>query len=112
VHTRAIDLGDALRSWCNRTAEDNPAATFDVAFFEAAADGYTAAFGSASRTAERAVHLRATQQMALELAARFLIDVVRDVYFGFDATRYPTRRAHNIARALGQYHLAQTIPLP
>jgi len=28
------------------------------------------------------------------------------------ATRYPTRRAHNIARALGQYHLAQTIPAP
>jgi Ser/Thr protein kinase RdoA (MazF antagonist) len=76
-HARAIDLGDAFRSWCNRTAEDGPDATFDVAFF-----------------------------------ARFLIDVVHDAYFGFDAARYPHRRAHNVARARGQYHLAQTIPCP
>lgn len=112
VHARAIDLGDALRSWCNRTAEDDPNATFDVGFFAAAEDGYAKACGVPSGPADRAVHLRATRQIALELAARFLIDVVRDSYFGFDAARYPTRRAHNIARALGQYHLAQTIPTP
>jgi len=112
VHARAIDLGDALRSWCNRTAEDDPDATFDVDCFTAAEDGYTAAFGVPARPEDSAVHLRATRQITLELAARFLIDVVRDSYFGFDATRYSTRRAHNIARALGQYHLAQTIPTP
>jgi hypothetical protein len=38
--------------------------------------------------------------------------VVHDAYFGFDATRYPHRRAHNMARAHGQYSLAQTIPFP
>jgi Ser/Thr protein kinase RdoA (MazF antagonist) len=112
VHARAIDLGDALRSWCNRTAEDDPAATFQVDFFLAAEDGYGEAMSRSARLEESAVHLRATRQIALELAARFLIDVVRDDYFGFDATRYSTRRAHNIARALGQYHLAQTIPTP
>lgn len=110
VHARALDLGDALRSWCNRTAEDDPDATFHIDFFTAAEDGYAEAFGVPAGLEESAVHLRATRQMALELAARFLIDVVRDSYFGFDATRYPTRRAHNIARTLGQYHLAQTIP--
>ena len=112
VHARAIDLGDALRSWCNRTAEDDPDATFHSDFFTAAEDGYAEAFGVPARPEDSAVHLRATRHIALELAARFLIDVVRDDYFGFDATRYPTRRAHNIARALGQYHLAQTIPIP
>lgn len=112
VHARAIDLGDALRSWCNRTAEDDPDATFHLDFFAAAEDGYAEAFGILDRPQESAVHLRATRQITLELAARFLIDVVRDGYFGFDATRYPTRRAHNIARAFGQYHLAQTIPTP
>ena len=110
VHARAIDLGDALRSWCNRTAEDDPDATFSVDFFTAAEDGYAEAFDVSARPEDSAVHLRATRQIALELAARFLIDVVRDAYFGFDAARYSTRRAHNIARALGQYHLAQTIP--
>jgi Ser/Thr protein kinase RdoA (MazF antagonist) len=111
-HARAIDLGDAFRSWCNRTAEDDPNATFDVAFFEAAASGYAEGFGRASSPQERARHVRATKQITLELAARFLIDVVHDAYFGFDATRYPNRRAHNVARARGQYHLAQSIPCP
>lgn len=111
-HARAIDLGDAFRSWCNRTAEDDPHATFDVAFFEAATSGYTQGFGIPSGPEERVRHLRATKQITLELAARFLIDVVHDTYFGFDATRYPNRRAHNVARARGQYHLAQTIPYP
>ena len=111
-HARVIDLGDAFRSWCNRTAEDDPNATFDGAFFEAAASGYAQGFGVPSRPEERAQHLGATKRIAFELAARFLIDVVRDAYFGFDATRYPHRRAHNRARARGQYHLAQTIPFP
>src|ERR687887_2642363 len=111
-HARAIDLGDAFRSWCNRTAEDDPDATFDVAFFEAAASGYAQGLGMPSGPQERARHLRATKQITLELAARFLIDVVHDTYFGFDSARYPHRRAHNVARARGQYHLAQTIPYP
>ena len=111
-HARAIDLGDAFRSWCNRTVEDDPDARFDVAFFEAAASGYAQGFGMPSGPEERAGHLRATKQLTLELAARFLIDVVHDAYFGFDAARYPHRRAHNVARARGQYHLAQTIPCP
>ena len=111
-HARAIDLGDAFRSWCNRTAEDDPDATFDVAFFEAAASGYAEGSGMPSGPQERARHLRATKQITLELATRFLLDVVHDTYFGFDAARYPHRRAHNMARARGQYHLAQTIPYP
>jgi len=44
-HARAIDLGDAFRSWCNRTAEDDPDARFDITFFEAAASGYAQDFG-------------------------------------------------------------------
>jgi len=111
-HARAIDLGDAFRSWCNRTAEDDPDATFDSAFCEAAASGYAQGFGIPSSLEERVRHLRAIKQITLELTARFLIDVVHGTYFGFDAARYPHRRAHNVARACGQYHLAQTIPCP
>src|SRR5215510_8223922 len=90
-HAHAIDLGDAFRSWCNRTAEDDPDATFDMAFFEAAASGYAQGFGMSSGPQERARHLRATKQITLELAARFLIDMVHDAYFGFDPARYPHR---------------------
>lgn len=109
-HFRAIDLGDAYRSWCNRTAEDDGAATFDRALFQAAEEGYQTGWGMPLTDADHALHMRATQQIALELASRFLIDVVRDTYFGFDAARYATRRDANIARAQGQYHLASTIP--
>ena len=92
--------------------EDDPEARFDVAFFEAAASGYAQGFGLPAGPQERARYLRATKQITLELTARFLIDVVHDAYFGFDAARYSHRRAHNVARARGQYHLAQTIPCP
>jgi len=109
-HARAIDLGDAFRSWCNRTTEDDPDATFDVTFFEVASAGYAEGCGVLPSPEARARYVRATKQITLELAARFLIDIVHDVYFGFDATRYLNRRAHNVARARGQYHLAQTIP--
>jgi Ser/Thr protein kinase RdoA (MazF antagonist) len=110
-HYRAIDLGDAFRSWCNRTTEGDAGATFDLAFFSAAEEGYAAGWGKTVSPKERSLHLRATKQITLELAARFLIDVVRDSYFGFDATHYPDRRSHNTARVLGQYHLAGTIPV-
>ncbi|MBM3224205.1 MAG: hypothetical protein FJZ47_10425 [Candidatus Tectomicrobia bacterium] len=111
-HARAVDLGDALRSWCNRTSEDDPQATCDLALFDAAVSGYAEGFGTPAGASERARYATAARHIALELAARFLIDVVHDSYFGYDATRYPHRRAHNLARARGQYHLAQTIPWP
>jgi Ser/Thr protein kinase RdoA (MazF antagonist) len=60
-HARAIDLGDAFRSWCNRTAEDDPDARFDITFFEAAASGYAQDFGVPAGPQERARHLRATK---------------------------------------------------
>jgi Ser/Thr protein kinase RdoA (MazF antagonist) len=108
-HFRAIDLGDSLRSWCNRTAEDDPRATFDTGIFQAAMMGYGQGWGAAVREEERQTFLRATLQITFELASRFLIDVVCDDYFGYGKP-YTSRRAANIARALGQYHLAKTIP--
>lgn len=107
VHSPAIDVGDALRSWCNRTVEDDPQAVSDPAFFAAAVAGYEAGVG-ADRALSAALCRRAAAHVALELTARFLIDVVRDTYFGWDAARFPDRRSHNVARALGQYHLAQS----
>lgn len=104
---RAIDMGDALRSWCNRTSEDDPNATFDNVIFEAAEVGYHEGFQA--DTDKRDLHRRAAKQIAYELSARFLTDIVNDNYFGFDEKRYPSRKAHNLARAIGQYHLAKSI---
>lgn len=107
LHSRAVDFGDALRSWCNRTAEDDAQAQFDMTFFDAATAGYAEGIGSND---DRALLLRGAKQVTLELTARFLIDVVRDSYFGYDTARYASRRDANIARAIGQHHLATTIP--
>ncbi len=108
-HFRAIDLGDSMRSWCNRTAEDDPQATFDVGIFHAAMTGYGQGWGTPVREDEKGMFLRATIQITYELASRFLIDVVCDNYFGYSKP-HKSRRAANIARAIGQYHLAKTIP--
>ena len=108
-HFRAIDLGDSLRSWCNRTSEDDPRATFDAGLFHAAMIGYGQGWGAPVREEEQRMFLRATIQITYELASRFLIDAVCDHYFGYGKP-YRSRRAANIARAIGQYHLAKTIP--
>lgn len=108
-HFPAVDLGDALRSWCNKTSEDDANAVIDEGLLEAALAGYAAGLTRELEADERALYLRTTKLIALELTSRFLIDVVRDNYFGFDSARYGDRRSHNIARAKGQYHLAQSI---
>ncbi len=110
-HFPAIDLGDALRSWCNKTSEDDAEAVIDQALCQAALAGYAEVSGRELTDSEQNLYLRATKLIAFELTSRFLIDVVRDNYFGFNAEKYPDRRSHNVARAIGQYHLAQSINL-
>lgn len=108
LHAAMVDMGDAYRSWCNKTSEDDSNATFDMEIFDAAFAGYEE---GASGNGDRDLHLMAAKMITLELTARFLIDTVRDNYFGFDPSKYATRRDANIARSIGQAHLAQTIPL-
>jgi Ser/Thr protein kinase RdoA (MazF antagonist) len=104
----ALELGDALRSWCNPRGEDVTEATVDRALFSAALEGYREGAPSFLReipAAESAADGLAT--IALELAARFLADALHERYFGFDATRYPARGEHNLVRARGQWSLAR-----
>jgi Ser/Thr protein kinase RdoA (MazF antagonist) len=105
-HFRVIDLGDAFRSWCATSTEDDPSLEFDADLFTAAVDGYASGFSDA---VDRRLFLRATQQIGWELAARFLTDAVRDEYFGFDARKYASRRDHNIARAIAQFRLGEAV---
>ncbi|MEX2482853.1 MAG: phosphotransferase [Gammaproteobacteria bacterium] len=98
----ADELGDAFRSWCNPHAEDAGEACFDLDLFSAAARGYfDQARGFVTREEIEAI-VPATLAIYLELAARFLADVLEDRYFAFDASRYASRSEHNLARARGQ----------
>ncbi len=110
VHHTEVDMGDALRSWCNRTTEDDPHAVFSMEIFDAVIEGYASHHPQPLLRQEGSRYLRGAKQITLELAARFLVDVARDNYFGYDTSKYPNRRSANIARAIGQHHLASTIP--
>jgi len=100
-HTILVEVGDALRSWCGKR-EDDPRNTFSLPLFRAAWKGYQK--GAAGWLTKREIALvpKAIGTITLELAARFLTDAFEDSYFGWDSTRYESRRAHNLARCRGQ----------
>jgi Ser/Thr protein kinase RdoA (MazF antagonist) len=101
-----VELGDALRSWCNPVGEDSVETRFELTTFAAAVDGYREV-RSLSRE-EREALAGAAERIALELAARFCRDVFEDRYFGWDPGRFPSRAAHNLFRARGQLALARS----
>ena len=107
--TLAFELGDAMRSWCNPLGEDVPQATFDAAVFDAAIRGFRSeADGVVTNDERRSIPI-GLELVCIELAARFAVDVFDDSYFGWDAARFPTRRAHNFVRARGQLSLGQSV---
>lgn len=98
-----VELGDAFRSWCASYEEDGQN-QFDLEKFSAGWQGYLAGGGQVSET-EKMLVPRAIKLIALELASRFLRDYFEDSYFSWDEKKYPSRRAHNLARAKAQINL-------
>src|SRR5262249_31493875 len=103
----AFELGDAFRSWCNPLGEDVAETRFDLEVFAAAVAGYAGARALAPE--EVASLVPGVETIALELAARFCVDVFEDRYFGWDSAHFPSRREHNRVRACGQLALARAI---
>ena len=104
-HSVLVDLGDAVRSWCRDGYEDE-LQRFHVDRFEAILRGY-AAEGLDLAPEERARLADCGRLITLELASRFARDVLEDDYFAWDAERYDSRRAHNLARMQSMLHLAR-----
>ena len=104
----AYELGDAWRSWCNRATEDQPAA-LDLELFAASLRGWRAGYGRPLTGEDRQALLLGPEWISLELSARFAADAVFERYFGWNPERYPTRGAHNLARARGQWSLHQAL---
>ncbi len=98
------DLGQAVRSWCSGN-EDNPNNQFNIDYFAALVDGYQSGSKNFATHDEMRLLPQAARFITLELAARFLSDYFEDSYFAFDASRYASRREHNLARARGQMAL-------
>jgi len=104
-----FELGDALRSWCNVAAEDDPRGSFSAALFAAAVQGYGAAARGWLRPAEAACAVDATATIQVELAARFCADILNEYYFGWNPALFPGRAEHNLARARGQMNVHRSL---
>jgi hypothetical protein len=107
--TMAFELGDAMRSWCNPRGEDAGSVGFELPIFAAAMRGFLRVAGSVVSPDERVSIVTGLETVCIELAARFTVDAFRDEYFGWDPTRFPSRRAHNLVRAKGQLALGQAV---
>lgn len=106
--TIAIELGDALRSWCNPAGESAEHVKVDLDVFGAAIEGYAATARSLLRPEEIASIVPGLETIALELSSRFALDALEDRYFAWDASRYPSRTAHDLLRARSQLALARS----
>lgn len=104
-HTVLVDLGDAIRSWCRDGYEDE-VQRFHLDRFEGILDGYSKSGAGLSQSEVESLWM-AGPMITLELASRFARDVLEDSYFAFDATHYPNRREHNLARMKSMLFLAQ-----
>ena len=101
----AYELGDAWRSWCNVSGEDDTAARIDMDVFRSSFAGYASSIGRTLTEPERRALLGGVEWISLELASRFAADALIENYFGWDAKRFPSRGEHNLLRARGQLAL-------
>lgn len=107
-----LEMGDALRSWCNCAGEDAPdQAAIGEDFFAAAIEGYFSGLKDRQfpLLEERESLVEGLAHICLELSARFLADALNESYFGFDAQRFPAAGEHNLLRAEGQWRLFQDV---
>ncbi|WP_244351133.1 phosphotransferase enzyme family protein [Thermostichus vulcanus] len=100
-HNLYIELGDALRSWGKRGE------TLQAEAILAGLRGY-AQTGNL-RALQPELILQGIQLITLELAMRFLQDWFEDCYWNWDPERYPSRKAHNLARCRQQIRLYQAL---
>ncbi len=102
-----IELGDAMRSWCNPASENTAETTFDLGIFEAAMQGYSRVPDVLTDTEWDAI-VAGTERICIELAARFAWDALEESYFGFDPA-YGGHGEHSLLRARGQASLAASV---
>jgi Ser/Thr protein kinase RdoA (MazF antagonist) len=107
--TIPVELGDALRSWCNTAGEDEIEARFDLDHYEAALAGYASTARSLLSDAEVRAIATAAELIALELGARFCADALEESYFAWNPERFATASAHHLHRARGQWSLARAM---
>ena len=101
------DLGDAWRSWCNLSTDDDGEANLDLARFRASAEGYLSQLEVLLTRKELESFAEALERISLELCTRFAADVLAERHWSWDPERFESCAEHNWARTLGQWSLYQ-----
>ena len=104
-----LELGDALRSWCNPAGENTADTSFSLDHLEAALAGYAAVFRENLSEAERLAILPATRTIYLELAARFCADALNEDFFSWDPRSFASHTEHSLVRAAGQLNALKSL---
>lgn len=104
-----LELGDAMRSWCNPASEDNSYGEFSTALFQHAMAGYAEVARDWIEEYEWRSIVDATQTILVELAARFCADALNEAYFGWNPEQFGSRSEHNQVRAAGQLTVAESL---
>lgn len=104
-----LELGDALRSWCNPCGEDSTDAYFSMAHCRAALEAYACHAGTLLTPEEWSAIPAATLTIYIELAARFCADALNEDYFSWDPGRFTSHSDHSETRARGQFNAANSL---
>ena len=104
-----LELGDAIRSWCNTKGEESPDAFLSIPFLQSSITGYLRETKDFLEEKEWRALPAAILTITVELAARFAADALIESYFSWDSNRYATASEHNQVRAQSQVRLAESI---
>ncbi|MAF83810.1 MAG: phosphotransferase [Gammaproteobacteria bacterium] len=104
-----LELGDAMRSWCNPAGEDDQVSEFCAQLFEQSIQGYAGEARDWITPGESAAIVSATETILIELAARFCADALNESYFGWNPDKFATRSEHNQERAASQLHVVESL---
>jgi Ser/Thr protein kinase RdoA (MazF antagonist) len=102
-----VELGDAWRSWCNRSADETDAPAIDLEVFRASIEAYLDAVSFALDRAELHSLAFGLERISHELAIRFAADALREAHWTHDTERFPGAGEHNLARARAQWALCR-----
>ncbi len=101
----SLEMGDALRSWCNPHPEDVLNTEVDLSIAEAALSGYGSVMRGIFSEKEIVELIAHTQAISLCLATRYLADVLNEKYFRFDQERFTRSAEHQWLKAQAMHNL-------
>jgi len=104
-----LELGDAMRSWCNPAGENSDETRFSIENFHAGLQGYAREAGDFILIEEWQNIVPATRIICLELAARFCADALNECFFHWNRQLFSSRSLHNQVRAAGQLNTCKSL---